>query len=274
MESGNGLYHEKTIAELFGVTERRIRQLAQKKIIPKAGKGLYDLGPTVQAYIRYLHGLLNGAVSADMTELNQRLLQANTTEREAKARMAELDLSVMQGRLHEADHVKKIMIDMIAACRSRMLALPSKAAVTVSTMTGSAEIASFLREIIYEGKNMAKSKAEEMSISDVLPINDEGDSGGITRDSSTEESSRISREPVIYCGPSVPKGKIISGALYRGGLPKNIEAIVEKVPEIGRLIVPVGKLAETQRKTAVAGTEENRLYQVILSRRGEIENGV
>jgi phage terminase Nu1 subunit (DNA packaging protein) len=148
--SRDGLYTKKTIAELFGVTERRVEQLAQKKIIPKVGKGLFDLGPTVQAYIRYLHGLANGAISADTTELNQRLLQAQADEREAKARMAELDLAVMQGKLHEADHVKKIMTDMIAASRSRMLALPSKAAIATSSMADPAEISSFLRELVYQ----------------------------------------------------------------------------------------------------------------------------
>jgi phage terminase Nu1 subunit (DNA packaging protein) len=150
MDSANGLYPKKVIAELFGVTERRVEQLAQKKIIPKAGKGVFDLGPTVQAYIRYLQGLSNGAISADMTELNQRHLQAQTEEREAKARMAELDLSVMQGRLHEAEHVKKIMADMIVACRSRMLAIPSRASTTLAGMADTVEISTFLRELVYE----------------------------------------------------------------------------------------------------------------------------
>jgi phage terminase Nu1 subunit (DNA packaging protein) len=150
VENRNSLYPKKTIAELFGVTERRVEQLAQKKIIPKAGKGLFDLGPTVQAYIRYLHGLTNGAISADTTELSQRHLQAQTEEREAKARMAELELSLRQGRVHEADHVKKIMTDMIVACRSLLLAIPSRSSVTLVNMTDTIEIASFMRTLIYE----------------------------------------------------------------------------------------------------------------------------
>ena len=164
VDGRSGLYPKKTIAELFGVTERRVEQLAQKKIIPKAGKGLFDLGPTVQAYIRYMHGLANGAISADTTELNQRLLQAQAEEKEAKARMAELDLSVMQGSLHEADHVKKIMADMIVACRSRLLSLPSKAAVTAANMTDPAEITSFLRGIVYEAlEALSEYDAEEFN---------------------------------------------------------------------------------------------------------------
>lgn len=120
------------IAELFGVTERRVEQLAQKKIIPKAGKGVFDLGPTVSAYIRYLHGLANGAISADTSELNQRLLQAQAEEREARASMARLELAEMEGRLHDAADVKKIMTDIIVALRSRILGIPAKLATTLA----------------------------------------------------------------------------------------------------------------------------------------------
>jgi phage terminase Nu1 subunit (DNA packaging protein) len=150
MTNKDGLYSKKIIADLCGVTERRVEQLAQKKIIPKAGKGLFDLGPTVQAYIRYLHGLANGAISADTSELNQRLLQAQAEEREAKARIAQLELSVMEGRLHEAEHVKKIMADMIVACRSRLLAVPSRASTPLAGMTEPAEIAEYLQALIHE----------------------------------------------------------------------------------------------------------------------------
>jgi hypothetical protein len=64
--------------------------------------------------------------------------------------MAKLELSVMEGRLHEAEHVKKIMTDMIVVCRSRLLSLPSKAAAGAANMTDPVEIASFLREFVYE----------------------------------------------------------------------------------------------------------------------------
>jgi hypothetical protein len=114
---------------------------------------------------------------------------------------------------------------------------------------------------------MAKSK--ETPVSDVLPANDTDTSGEIAR-----ESSGISREPVIYCGPSLPRAKIISGSLYRNGIPKNIEAMMGKIPEVGKLTVPVTKLAETQRRIDIQGSEENRLYQAVFGRRGEIENGV
>lgn len=145
MSDTGGLYSKKVIAELFGLTERRVEQLAQKKIIPKAGKGVFDLGPTVQAYIRYLHGLANGAISADTSELNQRLLQAQAEEREARACMAKLEFAEMEGRLHDAGDIRKIMTDIIVALRSRLLGLPSKLAPILADIGEPAAVADRLR---------------------------------------------------------------------------------------------------------------------------------
>lgn len=77
-------------------------------------------------------------------------------------------------------------------------------------------------------------------------------------------------ETVIYCGPNLPRAQIISASVYRGGLPANITALIEKIPEVGKLIVPVAALDETRRKVATQGTEENRLYQAILAKRSEV----
>ena len=74
-------------------------------------------------------------------------------------------------------------------------------------------------------------------------------------------------EPVVYCGPNIPKGNLLSMAVFRGGLPGNIQRLTEKIPEIGGLIVPVSRLANVKKKIAEQGSEENRLNQVILAAR-------
>ncbi|MDR1471567.1 MAG: hypothetical protein LBS75_03505 [Synergistaceae bacterium] len=76
-------------------------------------------------------------------------------------------------------------------------------------------------------------------------------------------------EPVIYCGPTLPR-KLVSMTIYRGGLPANVALIAEENPDISKLIVPVSKLSETRRKIDISGTEENRLYQVVLQLRRSI----
>lgn len=126
--NNDGLYPKKIIAELFCVTERRVEQLAQKKIIPKAGKGLFDLGPTIQAYIRYLHGLINGAISADVTELNQRLIQAQMLEREARAALRQLELGQKQSTLITVEEVKRQWSARLVEFKAALLELPKQAA--------------------------------------------------------------------------------------------------------------------------------------------------
>jgi hypothetical protein len=54
---------------------------------------------------------------------------------------------------------------------------------------------------------------------------------------------------------SVKLPEILSGALFW------------LIPH-GMLIVPVSKFEEFQKKTAIQGTEENRLYQTVLRQRG------
>jgi len=55
--SDDPTYPAKFFAGLFGITERRIQQLAKDEIIPKAGRGRYPLTGTVQNYVRYLQTL-------------------------------------------------------------------------------------------------------------------------------------------------------------------------------------------------------------------------
>ena len=92
-----GLYSKETIANLLNVSERRIEQLVRQRIIPKAGRGVFDLGPTVQAYVRYLQGLCSGAIrNTEPTELDRRLMEARVLERESKARQAKYRADMME----------------------------------------------------------------------------------------------------------------------------------------------------------------------------------
>lgn len=98
-----GLYPKETIANLLNVSERRIEQLVKQKIIPKAGRGVFDLGPTVQAYVRYLQGICSGAIkSREPSELDRRLMEARVLERESKARQAKYRADAMEQEVRKA----------------------------------------------------------------------------------------------------------------------------------------------------------------------------
>ena len=97
-----GLYPKETIATLLNISERRVEQLVKQKVIPKAGRGVFDLGPTVQAYVRYLQGLCSGAIKAgEPSELDRRLMEARVLERESKARQAKYRADAMEQEIHK-----------------------------------------------------------------------------------------------------------------------------------------------------------------------------
>ena len=121
-----GLYPTKIIAELFELTEQRVNQLAQQKIIPKAGRGLFDLGPTVQAYIRYLRRL--GGALGEVSDWEQRLLKAQALEKEAKARQARYQADVMEGKLLKLEDVSQQWTARYIELKAAMLEFPRRVA--------------------------------------------------------------------------------------------------------------------------------------------------
>ena len=109
-DKNQGLYSTEIIANLLNLSERRVEQLTKKKIIPKAGRGVYDLGQTVQAYIRYLQGVCSGAIkSGEPSELDQRLLEAKVLERESKARQAKYRADAMERDLQNDELCEEIL---------------------------------------------------------------------------------------------------------------------------------------------------------------------
>ena len=83
---------------------------SKQKTIPKAGRGVYDLAPTVQAYIHYLQGLCCGAIkSGEPSELDKRLLEAKVLERESKARQAKYRADRMEQELKLDRYTKNLL---------------------------------------------------------------------------------------------------------------------------------------------------------------------
>ena len=102
-DKNQGLYPTDVIANLLCISERRVEQLVKKKIIPKAGRGVFDLGSTVQSYIRYLQGICSGAIKCgEPSELDKRLLEAKVLERESKARQAKYRADAMEHKLQDS----------------------------------------------------------------------------------------------------------------------------------------------------------------------------
>jgi len=139
------LYPVTTIAKLFGISERRVQQLAQDKVIPKAVRGQYELVGSVRGFIHYLQQRAFGkGVAPQDTHLERaRLLKA-------QADMAEIDLAERTGSLVTVDRVEADWMDMVSACRAKMLSIPTKTAYQIAHLENPQEIEKFLKRIINE----------------------------------------------------------------------------------------------------------------------------
>jgi phage terminase Nu1 subunit (DNA packaging protein) len=111
------------LAELLGLSARRIQQLAEEGVIIKAGRGRYKAAESIQNYIRFLQEKERSANEGEADYFKERALHEK-----AKREMAEIELAVIKGEIHRSEDVKVVMNDMIAAFRSKVLALPTKLA--------------------------------------------------------------------------------------------------------------------------------------------------
>lgn len=122
---GGSLYSKKVIADLLNISERRVEQLAQKKIIPKAERGKYDLGPTVKAYVMYLQQKLSGGGEViDVAECKDRLLKAKAMEQEQKARLRELMRLEKEGEMIDRAEVTAQWTARCVEMKAALLAIP------------------------------------------------------------------------------------------------------------------------------------------------------
>ena len=86
-------YPLKTISEILGLTERRVRQLVTDGIIPKnSDRGRYELIPTVRAHVHWLRDRsLYGEAKANKANVIS-LDEARCRKLTAEAELAELEL--------------------------------------------------------------------------------------------------------------------------------------------------------------------------------------
>ena len=112
-------------AEWLDLSERRFRELLDEGVIERADKGAYDLKTVVQQYVRNLREVAAGrggaASQANKADEDARLARA-------RADKAEMELAEARGLLVPADQIGEALNSAVQIMRTRVLAIPSKAA--------------------------------------------------------------------------------------------------------------------------------------------------
>ena len=112
------------LAKLFGVTTRRVQQLAQEGVIPPSEKGEYQLIGSVKGYVAFLQNALN----AHGGSTSEELAHARLRYEKARAEKEEIEVAKLIGAVVLADDVEQIWNAAAFNWRAKILALPDKIA--------------------------------------------------------------------------------------------------------------------------------------------------
>jgi len=115
------------LSGIFGVSDRRVRQMAEEGIIVRAAKGRYNLVESLKNYILSLKLAAEGA-AIDSPDGEIDIDEEKALHERVKRHISELKLQTMKGELHKAEDVERVMSDMLAAFKTRVMNIPSKAA--------------------------------------------------------------------------------------------------------------------------------------------------
>lgn len=115
------------LGDLFGVKDRRIRQMADEGIVVRAAKGRYKLVDSLKNYLLSLKLAAEG-VGVDMVDGEINFDEEKALHERVKRHISELKLQTMKGELHKAEDVETVMMDMLAAFKTRTMNIPSKVA--------------------------------------------------------------------------------------------------------------------------------------------------
>lgn len=123
------------LAVILGLSERHIRRLANENVIKKNGQGKYLFLESVHGYLEYME-LKNGTD----VDLKDEKIKEETKKIKKDIELKSLRISELKSQLHSADNVKKVMNNMLANIRGKLLALSNKLAPSVIACDNLGEI--------------------------------------------------------------------------------------------------------------------------------------
>lgn len=142
------LVNSEIIAQLFGVTSRRVNQLANEGVISaikEKGANKYDLLPTIKKYIKHLSDKANGRKNCG-NQWDEMKQQAEAELKKSKASITRMQESELAGNMHRSEDVEAMTMDLVFSIRSMIMALPGRLAVDMANISTAAEASERIKE--------------------------------------------------------------------------------------------------------------------------------
>ncbi len=164
--------NQKQLANILGITDRRVRQLREEGFFSFAEGGKkYNLEKCVQEYIEYkIKTETNRGTSIDVEK-------EKAEHEQIKKNISKLKLRKLKKELHEASDVELFLSEMLVNFRNRLLSIPNKVAVQVLGEQDINRIISLLnKEMIETLEELSEYDPDKVNQEkDIYEYDDEGD---------------------------------------------------------------------------------------------------
>lgn len=182
------------IALVLKLKDRRVQQLADAGILPRAERGKYALIPCVQAYILYLRGDGEGDEDRDGGTVAKESATAKARMIAARARIAELEADQLDGLSLARSKVDRAWADIILNVRTRLLLVPARAAPLAHQAATVPEAAAAITTVIHD----ALGELSRIPVYDAAAPDGGGQAGGLHAGSAdaVRAAARPDHQPV------------------------------------------------------------------------------
>jgi phage terminase Nu1 subunit (DNA packaging protein) len=175
-------YPVNVIAKLLDLTIRRVYQLTNEGVIPRAEKGRYELVPAVQGYIRYLR---DRAIGADaLPDESARASRARLIKAQAEAQ--EMENAKVRGELLPREQVRLALSMVFGVVRNRILAIDKKLPMRVVGCNSLKEIQGISTEMHHEALSELANFELDRCASGSNSPDDQGGASGADASSEVE----------------------------------------------------------------------------------------
>ena len=156
-----GYYKVDVIANLFGVSVRRVQQLTQEGICPtvQTSQGRrYELAPTIQRYIQYLSDKAYGKSKSETeSKLKEQKLRAEVALKESQGELHRLRTEIAAGNYISVEEVKVDYSRFFISFKKFAMSLPSKLAGRLTGFVDPVEVRQLENELQKEVTKLLKS---------------------------------------------------------------------------------------------------------------------
>lgn len=178
-----GYYKTEVIANLFGVSVRRIQQLTQDGVIAtvqtKQGRR-YELAPTIQRYIKYLSDKAYGKSRSETeAKLKEQKLRAEIALKESQGELHKLRTDIAAGNYISVEEVKIDYSRFFISFKKFAMSIPSKLAGRLAGFIDPVEVRQIENELQKEVTKLLKSFVVSAVIEERQPVKekDKSDNG-------------------------------------------------------------------------------------------------